>query len=147
MKREFSLSVQYASRSENLPPRHVFRKWVRAAILKTAAITIRIVDEEEGMELNGSYRGRSYATNVLTFVYEEFDPVMGDIVLCAPVIEREAREQSKGTDAHYAHMTVHGVLHLQGYDHENERDAAVMEALETEILTRLGYPDPYRIGV
>lgn len=143
MKSDFSLSVQYASDAQNLPLRPTFRRWIRAAILKPVAITIRIVDTEEGRELNASYRGRDYATNVLTFVYDEFDPVMGDIVLCAPVVEREAQEQSKPLEAHYAHMTVHGALHLQGYDHENESEATVMEALETQIMARLGYPAPY----
>ncbi|MBY0579003.1 MAG: rRNA maturation RNase YbeY [Burkholderiales bacterium] len=145
MKSDFSLSVQYASLAQNLPPRHAFRRWIRAAILKKVGITIRIVDEEEGLELNRLYRGRDYATNVLTFVYDEFDPVMGDMVLCAPVIEREALAQSKSLESHYAHMSVHGALHLQGYDHENESDAATMEALEAKIMARLGYQNPYGV--
>lgn len=145
MKSEFSLSVQYASGAHDLPLRPAIRRWIRASIRKKAVITVRLVDEAEGLELNKSYRGRDYATNVLTFVYEELDPVVGDIVICAPVIEREAREQSKALEAHYAHMTVHGALHLQGYDHETDDEAAEMESLERSILEKLGYPDPYRV--
>ncbi len=105
--------------------------------------TIRIVDEIEGRKLNHDFRGKDYATNVLTFVYDDTEPLSGDIVFCAPVVEREAAEQGKQAIAHYAHLTVHGVLHLQGYDHASEVDAAEMEALETALMVKLGYPAPY----
>lgn len=142
MKSDVSLSVQYASTAENLPTRPRFRKWVGAALQNPAKITIRIVDEEEGRSLNRDYRGRDYATNVLTFVYEESE---GDIVICAPVLMKEALEQKKPLESHYAHMTVHGALHLQGYDHESDGEAAIMESLETAIMAKLGYPDPYGV--
>lgn len=142
MKSDFSLSVQYASADENVPKRPLFRKWVRRALEGPAQITIRIVDEEEGRRLNGEFRGRDYATNVLTFVYEKG---IGDIVICAPVIEREALEQNKPVESHYAHMTVHGILHLQGYDHEEVKEAAAMESLEKAVMAKLGYPDPYGV--
>ena len=145
MKSEFSLSVQYATEAGDIPKRTVFRKWVKAAVEMPCAITIRIVDLEEGLELNRNFRGKDYATNVLTFVYDDQEPLMGDIVICAPVIEREASEQEKSPEEHYAHMTVHGVLHLQGYDHEEEEEANKMEAMEKCILEKLGYPDPYRV--
>ena len=107
---------------------------------------LRFVDEEEGRALNRSYRGKDYATNVLTFAYAESedDPVSGDIVLCCPVVEREANEQGKPLEAHYAHLIVHGVLHAQGYDHEDEDEATEMEGIETEVLGTLGFPNPYR---
>lgn len=143
------LSVQYAVKPEEAPTRPQFRKWVSAALRRDAQIVLRLVGEEEGRALNRDYRGKDYPTNVLTFVYDdEFPgaelPLSGDIVLCAPVIEREAAEQGKSIEAHYAHLTVHGVLHLQGYDHETETEAHEMEALETEIIIRLGYADPYQ---
>ncbi len=140
-----SLSVQYAARPEDIPVRGMFRAWVNAALEGDAAVTIRIVDEEEGRMLNHDYRGKDYATNVLSFVYEQVPVCMGDIVLCAPVVSREAREQGKSAEAHYAHMVIHGMLHLQGYDHEKEVDALAMEAVETHIMRRLGYTDPYAI--
>ncbi len=142
MKNELSLAVQYASSCGNLPSRPQFRKWVRAALEMPARMTIRIVDIEEGRMLNKEYRKKDYATNVLTFVYEEG---MGDIVICAPVIEQEATQQKKRLESHYAHMTVHGALHLQGYDHEDEEEAGIMESIEKEIMTKLGYPDPYGV--
>lgn len=143
-----SLSVQYAAKPEEAPTRAQFRRWVKAALRQDAEIALRIVDEEEGRALNRDYRGKDYATNVLTFVYDdEFPgaelPLAGDIVLCAPVVAREAVQQEKPVEAHYAHLTVHGVLHLQGYDHENDEQARQMEALETRIVTKLGYADPY----
>ncbi len=111
---------------------------------KSAEITLRIVDEEEGRALNRDYRNKDYATNVLTFEYgEESGVLSGDIVLCAPVVEREAHEQGKELLAHYAHLTVHGVLHMQGFDHEAEAEATLMEALEVEILHRLRFNNPY----
>jgi probable rRNA maturation factor len=120
--------------------------WVKAALFADGEMTLRFVDTEEGRLLNRTYRGKDYATNVLTFAYAEHadDPVTGDIVVCCPVIEREALEQGKPLDAHYAHMIVHGTLHAQGYDHEAEDEAREMESLETDILAGLGFPDPYR---
>ena len=138
-----SFSVQYATRAQGVPPAAAFRKWVRAALQNDAVVTVRVVGREEGRTLNREYRGRDYATNVLTFVLNETPPYHGDLALCAPVVSREAREQGKALAAHYAHLTVHGVLHLQGYEHEREPDATVMEKLETRILRRLGYSDPY----
>jgi probable rRNA maturation factor len=121
------------------------RRWVQAALLADAELTLRFVDADEGQELNRGYRGKDYATNVLTFAYaqDESDPVSGDIVLCCPVVEREANEQGIALEAHYAHLIVHGVLHAQGYDHEDDDEAQEMEGLETEILAGLGYADPY----
>lgn len=142
MKSEFSLSVQYASGDEGIPQRHRFRRWVAASLEGPAQVTIRIVGLEEGLHLNRDFRGKDYATNVLTFVYEKG---IGDIVICAPVIRREALEQKKDIESHYAHMTVHGILHLQGYDHEDEQDAAIMESREKAIMARLGYPNPYGV--
>jgi probable rRNA maturation factor len=143
---KLSLAVQYASLSAALPTRQQFRRWVKAALQGDLHCTLRVVDESEGLQLNHDYRGKDYATNVLTFVYDDTDPLSGDIVLCAPVVEREAAEQSKQSLAHYAHLTVHGVLHLQGYDHENEADANEMEALETALMIKLGYPAPYEVN-
>ncbi len=145
MKPKVSLAIQYATRSEFVPTRLKFRKWIQAALECDAEIALRIVGMEEGRELNRDYRSRDYATNVLTFPLDSDPLLMGDIVLCAPVIEKEAVEQSKSLEAHYAHLVVHGVLHLQGYDHENDEDAIRMETLETQIVTDLGYADPYRI--
>lgn len=141
---KISLAVQYATRPETVPTRQRFRKWVLAALEQDAEVTLRLVDAEEGRELNHAYRGKDYATNVLTFPLND-KPLMGDIVLCVPVVEMEAARQGISLEAHYAHLTVHGVLHLQGYDHENDADAEVMEALETQIVMKLGYADPYLI--
>jgi probable rRNA maturation factor len=142
--------VQYAvADRSDLPGRAQLRRWAQAALMQDAEVTLRLVDEDEGRRLNRDYRGKDAPTNVLSFVYDEASPsgpytaAMGDIVLCAPVIAREAREQDKPLAAHYAHLVVHGMLHLQGYDHEHEREAAAMEAVEGFILRRLGYPDPY----
>lgn len=142
VKPELSLAVQYATDGEGIPTRPQVRKWVKAALEGTAEITVRFVDEPEGRELNRDFRKKDYATNVLSFVYEA-EPVQGDLVICAPVVAREAREQRKTLEAHYAHLVVHGTLHLQGYDHENDAEAQVMEARESEIVIKLGYPDPY----
>ena len=111
-----------------------------------AQFTIRLVGRREARVLNRAFRGKDYATNVLTFVYSERKPLQGDIVLCAPVIAKEAGAQRKTLEAHFAHLVVHGVLHLQGYDHENLKDASVMETLESEIVRKLGYADPYETG-
>ena len=151
LPRRLDLSVQYACNREGVPCRADFRRWLRAAEPGAARITVRLVDEAEGRELNRDYRGKDYATNVLTFAYDEGEdmplpeglPLMGDLVLCRRVVEREAAEQGKALDAHYAHLSVHGMLHLQGFDHEVDAEAEEMEAREREILATLGYPDPY----
>lgn len=141
--KKFKLTLQYAADFPGTPNRSQFRQWVNAALMQPAEIVLRIVDESEGQELNRHFREKDNATNVLTFVYDELQPLSGDIVLCAPVVIREAQQQHKDLAAHYAHLTVHGVLHLQGYDHEYEADAVIMEQLETDIITQLGYADPY----
>ena len=151
LPRRLDLSVQYACNREGVPCRADFRRWLRAAEPGAARITVRLVDEAEGRQLNRDYRGKDYATNVLTFAYDEGEdmplpeglPLMGDLVLCRQVVEREAAEQGKALDAHYAHLSVHGMLHLQGFDHEVDAEAEEMEAREREILATLGYPDPY----
>lgn len=139
-----SLAVQYASAAPNLPTRPQFRRWFRAALQQNVRVTLRIVDEAEGRELNKNFRGKDYATNVLTFVYDDTEPLSGDVIICAPVVEKEASVQHKELMAHYAHMTIHAALHLQGYDHEQDDDAAQMEALETRLMLKLRYPDPYQ---
>ena len=126
-------------------PRHSVARWIRHALQSDGEITVRIVGEEEGQTLNRDYRGKDYATNVLTFDYTSAPVVTADLVLCAPVVEREARENGKTLQAHYAHLLVHGTLHAQGWDHETgEQDAEEMEALEIEILAGLGFDNPYR---
>ena len=142
-KRALTLSVQYASNAADLPARPVVRRWVRAALLDDATVTVRFVDGIEGRALNAEFRGKDYATNVLTFVYDDDAPLAGDIVLCAPVIRKEAEEQGKSLAAHYAHLVVHGMLHLQGFDHERPADAAAMEAREVAILAAIGVNNPY----
>ena len=139
----FILSVQYAMAADGLPSRQRMRSWAKAALQTDAQVTIRLVGAREGRTLNREYRGKDYATNVLTFSYPDIELLTGDVVLCAPVIAKEAHAQGKAIDAHYAHLVVHGMLHLQGYDHENNADAGVMEALEAEIVVRLGYAHPY----
>jgi probable rRNA maturation factor len=125
-------------------PRHKVTRWIRHALQVDAEVTVRIVGSEEGQALNRDYRQKDYATNVLTFDYARQPKVMADLVLCAPVIAREARENSQSLEAHYAHLLVHGTLHAQGWDHETgESDAIAMEARETEILKRLGFKNPY----
>jgi len=143
---KLNLAVQYAVSAHGLPTRTQFRKWARAALRQDGRITIRIVGNVEGKTLNRTYRGRDYPTNVLTFVFRDKPPFEGDLVLCAPVVASEARAQGKTAAAHYAHLTVHGLLHLQGYDHARGADARVMETLETQILRRLGYANPYFAG-
>ena len=120
-------------------------KWLSPIIDKNAEITIRIVDNDESINLNNIYRKKKYPTNVLSFLVDDEVHLIGDIVLCAPVIEKEALEQSKKIEAHYAHLIIHGALHLYGYDHENKKDADIMEAKEIKILTKLGYKNPYLI--
>ena len=141
---KLSLAVQYASNARNLPTRPQLRRWVKAALEHDAQIALRIVDETEGRALNRNFRGKDYATNVLTFVYDDAVSLSGDIVICAPVVEKEAREQRKDLHAHYAHLAIHAALHLQGYDHDNNAGAAAMEEKETAILLKLGYADPYQ---
>ncbi|MBM3341842.1 MAG: rRNA maturation RNase YbeY [Betaproteobacteria bacterium] len=138
------LAVQYAVSARGLPSRAQFRRWVRAALQRDAAVTVRVVGHAEGRALNRNFRKKDYATNVLTFVFREEPPFEGDLALCAPVVSREARAQKRTLAAHYAHLTVHGILHLQGYDHEISADAAVMEKREIGIMAKLGYADPYR---
>ena len=137
------VSVQYAVSRKGLPSAQRFHGWARAALERPAHVTLRVVDEDEGRTLNRNYRGKDYATNVLTFVYSEKDPLAGDIALCAPLVAHEAKAQSIALDAHYAHLTVHGLLHLQGYHHDNDRDAKVMEKRESRIVVALGFADPY----
>lgn len=141
------LSLQFAdARHRALLPRHRVARWVRAALLAPGEITVRIVGAEEGQALNSSYRGRDYATNVLTFDYTQAPVVQADLVICAPVVEGEARELGLPLEAHYAHLLVHGTLHAQGYDHETgEADAQAMESLETQIMRGLGFADPYAL--
>ena len=146
---DLQLSLQFgaledAARHRAALPRHKVARWIRHALQTDAEITVRIVDAEEGQALNRGYRRKDYATNVLTFDYQREPVVAADLVLCAPVVEREAREQGKTLEAHYAHLLVHGTLHAQGYDHEtNQRDALEMEALEVLLLGALGYANPY----
>ncbi|MEY3883084.1 MAG: hypothetical protein RLZZ379_362 [Pseudomonadota bacterium] len=142
---KLSIAIQIASNQSNLPTRTQFRKWAKATIRVDTQVTIRIVDEAEGRELNKMYRAKDYATNVLTFPLTEEPYLMGDIIICAPVAAAEALAQNKPLEAHYAHLTVHGVLHLHGYDHEIEAQAELMESLETAIVCKLGYADPYLI--
>jgi probable rRNA maturation factor len=143
---KLSLSVQYASNAKNLPTRPQFRRWVKIALEQDVQMVLRIVDEIEGRALNQSYRGKDYATNVLTFAYDDTSPLYGDVVICAPVVAREAKEQGKDLLAHYAHLTIHAALHLQGYDHESRREAEEMEARETALMLKLRYPAPYLIS-
>ena len=143
----FALSVQYAFRAVQLPSQKQLRRWASAALVQDAAVTLRIVGEAEGRRLNREFRGKDYATNVLTFAYPEQRPLAGDIILCAPVVQQEAKAQGVDLTAHYAHLVVHGMLHLQGYDHERAAAAQLMEALESEIVTQLGYADPYAVQV
>jgi len=146
---QLSLSLQFgplegAAAHRAALPRHKVMRWIRHALATDAEITVRIVGEPEGRQLNRDYRHKDYATNVLTFDYTAEPVVTADLVLCAPVIEREAREQHKTLQAHYAHMLVHGTLHAQGWDHETSAaDAEAMEAYETDILRELGFEDPY----
>ena len=153
---QLDVGVSYALPRLGLPAAVSFRKWVAAALdgrIRDADLAVRLVDSKEGRALNRHYRGKDYATNVLSFPADIAEgvklpkgvkmPLLGDLVLCAPVIAREAKEQKKPLAAHYAHLTVHGALHLLGWDHEDTREAECMEQLEREILAGLGLPDPY----
>jgi probable rRNA maturation factor len=177
MNNKLSVVVQYASEARGLPTRAQFRRWIKAALQRDVNVTVRIVDETEGSELNRNYRGKDYATNVLTFVYDDAQPrhggvepsgaggaagrrlpqsagfasnvsqpqpLSGDVVICAPVVAREAEAQHKDMLAHYAHLTIHAALHLQGYEHDDDAQAAEMETLETALMLKLRYPDPYQ---
>jgi probable rRNA maturation factor len=145
MSAELALSLQHPDgRHRKTLARHKVARWLRAALQGPARIAVRIVDEAEGRALNRDYRGKDYATNVLTFEYEREPAVVADLVLCAPVVAREAREQGVALEAHYAHLMVHGALHAQGWDHESAREAQAMEAHESELLLALGFDDPYR---
>jgi len=140
------LAVQYASKADDLPPRGRLRRWVAAAQVKAASLTLRFVDQAEGRALNREFRGKDYATNVLTFVYGAGGrgrPLEGDIVICVPVLAREAKRARVSCEAHCAHLVVHGMLHLQGWDHESEADAEAMEAKEAQLLARFGVGNPY----
>ncbi len=143
-----ALSVQLAPEAGECPAdRRQLRRWAHAALARDAALSLRVVGEAEGRALNRDYRGKDYATNVLTFVYDEAPgggPVNADIVVCLPVVLREARAQRKSPREHLAHLVVHGVLHAQGMDHEDEREAREMEAREVEVLRRFRIADPYR---
>ncbi|MGV8941428.1 MAG: rRNA maturation RNase YbeY [Lysobacter sp.] len=149
------VSISYGLPRTGIPAAISFRRWVAAALdgrIREADLAIRLVDTKEGESFNRHYRGKDYATNVLSFPADLPEglpegvkfPLLGDLVICAPVVVREAAEQGKRLNAHYAHLTVHGVLHLLGWDHEDEREAECMEQLEREILATLGITDPYR---
>lgn len=143
--------IQRGCEGPDLPDPNTVRRWADAAFSKVkegdAEVTIRIVDEAESRDLNRRYRDKDQPTNVLSFAYDtgQFTEagLLGDVVICAPVLKQEARSQSKGIDAHWAHMIVHGILHLCGYEHDRQSSAEAMEALETEILAELGFPAPY----
>ena len=139
------LSLQLADdRHRSVLARAAVARWIRATLAEGAAeMTVRVVDDEEGLALNRQYRGQGHPTNVLTFGYASGPVLAADLVLCAPVVEREAKAQGIALDAHYAHLVVHGTLHAQGFDHERAADAKKMEAREREILAALGFPDPY----
>lgn len=141
-----TLSLQFADpRHREALPRHKVARWIRHALEAPGEITVRIVDAEEGQALNREYRQKDYATNVLTFDYSHEPVVMADLVICAPVVEAEAKAQRIPVADHYAHLLVHGTLHAQGYDHEDdEAEAEAMEARESEIMLGLGLKDPYR---
>jgi len=138
-----SLSVQFDVPADALPRRPTLRRWTGAAAERDLAVALRFVGAREGRALNRRYRGQDHATNVLTFVYDDVVPRAGDIVVCVPVVTREAKAQGKTLRAHCAHLIVHGMLHLQGYDHERGADAARMEAREVALLAGLGYRNPY----
>ena len=137
------MNIQNASEMAGIPSPAQFKKWARKALRVNSEITLRIVDEEEGRMLNLEYRGKDYATNVLTFPLMEEPFIIADIVICAPVVAKEAQAQHKTLEAHFAHLMVHGILHAHGYDHEVPEQAELMESVETQTLTNLGYADPY----
>ena len=145
---KLSLSLQFGKLTDvalhrTALPRHTVTRWLRAALQSDAELTVRIVDATEGRSLNRDYRKKDYATNVLTFDYAQEPIVSADLVLCAPVVAQEAKEQHKTLEEHYAHLLIHGALHAQGWDHELDEDAQVMELRESEIMARLGFANPY----
>jgi probable rRNA maturation factor len=137
------LDVQFASEMPGLPSATQFKKWIKSALHADAHLTLRVVDLEEAKYLNQEYREKPYATNVLTFALSEDPIVVADIIICAPVVKKEALEQDKSLEAHFAHLTVHGTLHAQGFDHEIPEAAELMESIEINILAKLGYQNPY----
>ncbi len=147
----YHIDIENNSQSQHIPAAEKIEQWIKAALtsqqLTEAEVSVYIVDEEESQELNAQYRNKDKPTNVLSFpadLHEEIDiPLLGDLVICAPVVEREAQEQGKTLDAHWAHMLIHGTLHLLGFDHIDDDEAEVMEALETQLLTAMDYPAPY----
>ncbi|HOE41807.1 MAG TPA: rRNA maturation RNase YbeY [Rhodoferax sp.] len=146
--KQLRLSLQFgkladAAQHRAALPRHMVNRWIRHALQDDAEITVRIVGTEEGQALNRDYRHKDYATNVLTFDYTQEPLVTADLVLCAPVVAKEAAEQGKTLQAHYAHLLIHGTLHAQGWDHDEDEDAQVMELRESEIMARLGFDNPY----
>ena len=148
-----TLSVQLGVPATDLPVRSTLRRWAAAALECSACVTLRFVGEAEGRRLNRQFRRKDYATNVLTFVYDanvhdapRDAPLAGDIVICVPIVRREAKAAGRSLRAHCAHLVVHGMLHLQGYDHERDDDAAAMERRESDLLRRLRYPDPHAVG-
>jgi probable rRNA maturation factor len=149
-----NISVQYAVAADGMPDEDAIRQWATLALQagrEDAELSVRVVDTAEITALNRQYRGKDGATNVLSFPFEEMTGVetalLGDVVVCAPVVAAEAVQQGKPLQAHWAHLVIHGVLHLQGYDHHGDVEAQRMEALESKLLARLGYPDPWRAGV
>lgn len=146
------VDLQLVSEDAYIPDESLFVQWCRAAILpyqESAELTIRVVDEEEGLALNSAYRQKDYATNVLSFPADLPDefldiPLLGDLIICAPVVRKEAEQQQKAIEAHWAHMVTHGCLHLLGFDHEDQEDAIEMESIEQVLLMEQGYPDPYQ---
>ena len=148
----YQIDIESNSQSAQIPALAELERWISAALnsqqFETAEVSVYIVDEDEGQELNAQYRGKNYPTNVLSFPADIAEEVgislLGDLVVCAPVVEREAKEQGKALQAHWAHMLIHGTLHLVGFDHIEDDDAEIMEALETQIVTGLGYPAPYQ---
>ena len=145
---DLTLSLQFAKFADAplhraALPRHKVMRWLRAALQDDAELTVRVVDTEEGQALNRDYRQKDHATNVLTFDYTQEPIVTADLVLCAPVVAAEAEEQGKTLEAHYAHLLVHGALHAQGWDHDDDEDAQVMELRESDIMARLGFENPY----
>lgn len=148
----YQIDIESNSQSQHIPAADDLERWISSALrsqgLEEAEVSVYIVDEDESQELNAQYRERDYPTNVLSFpadIAEEVGvPLLGDLVICAPVVEREAKEQAKTLQAHWAHMLIHGTLHLLGFDHIDDDEAEAMETLETQILTGLGYPAPYQ---
>ena len=147
------IDIQNVSRYKSLPKNKLIVKWAKLALdeqYEEAEITLRIVDEEEGQELNKVWRKKDSATNVLSFpigeTIEQTPNLLGDIVICAPIVEKEAKEQGKDIEAHWAHLIIHGILHLHGYDHESRKEANIMQSTEIRILKHCGYADPYEIG-